>query len=105
MLHYFGCDAYNPALESNDTRRFVMDWQRSLAPGVILITLSGCSSIATPDWINPGSAQAQQTRALRYDPYPDNEAGPAMVGVRPREYEIPPPEPSRARWYLGNWGQ
>ena len=82
-----------------------MDWWRSLAVGLILLMLGGCCSIATPDWMDPGPAKVQQTRALRYDPYPDNEAGPAMVGVRPREYEIPPPEPSRARWYDGNWGQ
>ena len=77
-----------------------------LAVGVLALTFpAGCKSVAEPCWLHPGPAQQQQTRALRYDPYPENEAGPAMVGVRPRAYEKPPPEPSRARWCLGNWGQ
>jgi hypothetical protein len=72
---------------------------------LLLTTLSGCAGTAGPNWLHPGTAKAQQNRALRYDPYPEGEAGPMMVGVRPREYDKPPPEPSRARWQLGNWGQ
>jgi hypothetical protein len=76
------------------------------AAGVLILTaLGGCSTTACPCLCHPGSAQVQQARALRYDPYPENESGPAMVGVRPREYEKPPPETSRARWTLGKWGQ
>ncbi len=70
-----------------------------------IFALAGCRDIAGPCWLRPGAAQSQQNRALRYDPYPENEAGPAMIGVRPRGYQKPPPEPSRARWELGNWGQ
>lgn len=78
----------------------------SLATGLmILIALGGCKSVAKPDLTHPGTAQTQQTRALRYDPYPENEPGPALVGARPREYQTPPPETSRSRWFLGNWGQ
>ena len=73
--------------------------------GLIFIDLAGCSSIARPSLAHPGSAPVQQTRAVRFDPYPENEPGPVMVGVRPREYEKPIAEPSRARWHLGNWGQ
>ncbi len=78
-----------------------------LPPVVLLIgtSLAGCKGVAGPCWLHPGSAQAQQARALRYDPYPENETGPKMPGVRPREYDRPPPEPSRARWQLGHWGQ
>jgi hypothetical protein len=71
----------------------------------ILSALAGCCSTAGPDWAHPGGADVQQKRALRFDPYPENEPGPALTGVRPREYEDPPPETSRARWTLGNWGQ
>jgi hypothetical protein len=64
--------------------------------------LVGCagpnSSIAPPPLFRPGTAATQQNRALRYDPYPENEPGPAMVGVRPREYVKPIPEVDRARW-------
>lgn len=77
-----------------------------LAVGLLLLTaMSGCKSTAGPSWLHPGSAPMQQARALRYDPYPENEPSPGMAGVRPREYEKPPPEPSRARWQLGGWGQ
>jgi hypothetical protein len=77
-----------------------------LAAGLmILIALGGCKTTAKPDLTHPGSTPTQQARALRYDPYPENEPGPPMVGTRPREYQVPPPEPSRARWFLGNWGQ
>jgi hypothetical protein len=70
----------------------------------ILIAPAGCCHTARPDWAHPGGTEVQQKRALRYDPYPENEPGPALTGVRPREYESPPPETSRARWTKGNWG-
>jgi hypothetical protein len=77
-----------------------------VAVGLLTLTvLGGCKGTAGPCWCHPGPAPTQQTRALRYDPYPENEAGPAMVGVRPREYQKPPPEASRARWEIGKWGQ
>jgi hypothetical protein len=70
-----------------------------------LFGLAGCQSTAMPSLAHPGSTQTQQNRAVRYDPYPDSEMGPTMVGVRPREYQNPIPEPARARWQLGNQGQ
>jgi hypothetical protein len=77
-----------------------------LAAGLLIgVGLSGCKSTAGPSLFHPGVAQAQQNRALRYDPYPENESGPTMVGVRPRDYQKPPSEASRARWFLGKWGQ
>jgi len=78
----------------------------SFAAGLLLmVVFCGCSSIAPPSWSHPGSEAVQRRRALRYDPYPENEIGPPVVGVRPREYDKPPPEASRARWFLGNWEQ
>ena len=78
----------------------------ALAAGLMcLIAFGGCRSLARPDWTHPGSAKVQQDRALRYDPYPESGPGPALVGARPRGYQIAPPEPSRARWFLGRWGQ
>ncbi len=75
------------------------------AAALLLISTAGCIHTGGPQWLHPGSAKCQQNRALRYDPYPENEPGPTMVGVRPREYQMPPPEPSRARWQLGKWGE
>lgn len=77
-----------------------------LAAGLILAGLAGCAHTAAPNWVQPGTTQAQQARPLRYDPYALNETGaPAMTGDRPREFDKPPPEASRARWEIGNWGQ
>jgi len=69
---------------------------------VMFLVLAGCQSTAQPSLTHPGSAQVQQNRAVRFDPYPENETGPTMVGVRPRGYENPIPEPARSRWQLGN---
>jgi hypothetical protein len=33
----------------------------------------------------------QQARAEVFEPYPENDAGPAVVGGRPREYQDPRP--------------
>jgi hypothetical protein len=77
---------------------------RLAAALLLLVACWGCSSIAMPDWAHPGSAEVQRRRALQYDPYLESEPGPAIPGVRPREYDKPPPEPSRARWFLGKWG-
>ena len=83
-----------------------MKGQMFFAVALLTLTaLGGCKGTAGPCWLHPGSAQEQRARALRYDPYPENEPGPSMAGVRPREFEKPPPEPSRARWQDGGWGQ
>jgi hypothetical protein len=78
-----------------------------LAVGALVFVASGigCKGTAGPSWFHPGSAGVQQSRALRFDPYPENDIGPNVDGARPRGYEKPPPEPSRARWTIGGWGQ
>ena len=72
---------------------------------VLLLGLTGCKSLAEPNWLHPGADSVQRSRALRYDPYPENDAGPTVVGSRPRGYQKELPETSRGRWFLGNWGQ
>lgn len=76
-----------------------------IAGFLCLMTTTGCQHLARPTWTKPGGTNAQRAQALRYDPYPESEPGPALVGARPRGYEVAPPEPSRARWELGDWGQ
>jgi len=70
---------------------------------LFLSALGGCKGVEMPSLFHPGSGEVQRARALRYDPYPDNDIGPAVTGVRPRDYDKPPPEPSRARWHLNQW--
>ena len=51
----------------------------------------------------PGSVDYQRTAAQLHDPYPDPDAGPAIVGGRPREFQKPLAEPVRNSWLWDNW--
>lgn len=68
-------------------------WAAALA---VTVTTLGC--VAPPRWVGPGPAAYQRRKAERFDPFPDNDAGPAIVGARPREFDKPLAEPNRARW-------
>jgi len=57
----------------------------------------GCARWAGPNWRHPGTAQAQQLRALQFDPYPEEDLGPSLEGARPMEFLHPPPDIQRAR--------
>lgn len=65
--------------------------------GLLLLSTTGCY-VEPPIIFNPGDLKYQRTRAGRYDPFPDPQAGPAIPEARPREYANPPPEASRSRW-------
>lgn len=76
----------------------------AVALGAILaLFAAGCRGVAMPNLGYPGPAAYQQSRAQRYDPYPENDAGPAIDGGRPRDYQTPVAEPSRARWNARTW--
>jgi len=68
---------------------------RFLLVGLVLLT--GCQSMARPQWVDPTPLSRQQARAQQFDPFPENEPGPAIVGGRPREFDRAVPEPLRAR--------
>jgi hypothetical protein len=72
--------------------------------GLILValSLSGCASMC-PDWLRPGPIQYQRYNAMLHDPYPDNDAGPEVVGGRPREFQKPLAEPARNRYLRDVW--
>lgn len=71
----------------------------SLAAGLLLLNLMvGCKSTAPPSLLHPRSADVQQKRAERYDPYPETNVGPGMAETRPRDYQNPPAETTRSRW-------
>jgi hypothetical protein len=63
----------------------------------LLFMLSACAGcgLATPNVVHPGSEAYQQARARVFEPYPENEPGPPVVGARPREYQNPVAEPDR----------
>lgn len=81
---------------------------RPLAIAVLVVgslAVAGCSTLGRPDWLYPGPAQLQQRRAVRFDPYLQDDIAPSqlrlplMDGSRPRDFLEPVPEVKRARWW------
>jgi hypothetical protein len=62
-----------------------------------LVPLAACSpTVVKPQLCNPGWAQQQRARAVQFDPYPQNDVGPEIVGGRPPDFAVPPNEVERA---------
>ncbi len=81
---------------------------RILALIALLVVLPPCCGCVTqvggfalPNFSHPGTEAAQQARAQVYEPYPENEPGPPVVGARPREYQDPKAEVLRVQPRLG----
>ena len=74
---------------------------RVLLLGAVLAT-SGCQHL-WPNLGQPGHRDVQRQRAVVHDPFPDNEAGPEIVGGRPRNFDRPLPEPVRNRAFSDGW--
>ncbi len=80
-----------------------MKLKSALASLMILATVvaMGCKSeggryaASKKTWRQPGTIHQQQIRATVHDPYPDQDAGPDVVGGRPRDYQQPLAEPVR----------
>ncbi len=76
-----------------------------LVAGGCAVLLAGCAG-SRWNFFRPGTVQQQQLRATVHDPYTDVDAGPEVVGGRPRDYMQPLPEPVRNRIYAdsaNNW--
>jgi hypothetical protein len=74
---------------------------------VVVLTLTGCGigqGQLRQQVFRPGPARYQQERAVKFDPYSEQEryAGPRDSTSRPRDYYQPNPEPTRGRWL--DWG-
>jgi hypothetical protein len=69
-----------------------------------MAVLSGCRSTQTPT-LDPGPLAYQRYNAQRYDPFPEPDTAPEIVGARGREYDRPVAQPSRARWDPRTWVQ
>ena len=78
---------------------------RHLSVVLVLLSASGCASLGKPDWLDPGPARAQQRKAVRFDPYLQDDIAPSslriplMDGTRPRDFAVPVPDVRRARWW------
>jgi|MDTA01.2.fsa_nt_gb hypothetical protein len=72
---------------------------------VALLASIGCRSLARPKWLEPGPSMNQQRRAVRFDPYLQDDTAPAILrvplndGTRPRDFAEPMPEVERSRWW------
>ena len=54
----------------------------------ILISFS-CGCHVNRDLGPPGDMNTQRTRALLHDPFPANDIGPDIEGIRPRGFDLP----------------
>jgi hypothetical protein len=63
------------------------------------IAIAGCHSIRMPNFAQPGTAQQQRADAERWDPYPDPDAGPPVLGGRPIGFTRPLNEAEWSRRY------
>lgn len=61
----------------------------------VMFSTAGCANYSAPRWFNPGPAEYQRAEAEIYDPYPDPDTGPEIVGGRPLDYGHPTPEAER----------
>ncbi len=61
------------------------------------LSLSGCRGLYCPTLQGPGTADEQRKWAQRYDPYPESQVGPDVLGGRPREFDVTRSETQRAR--------
>lgn len=65
---------------------------------VMVVMLTACSpTIRMPRLESPGTAGFQRHNAEQFDPYPQNDMGPPIVGGRPPDYAVPRPAVERAR--------
>ncbi|MEI8375439.1 MAG: hypothetical protein WCJ35_21680 [Planctomycetota bacterium] len=72
------------------------------ALSIVLPACRGPDRLATPNLIPPfGSVDHQQARAQVFEPFPENEPGPPVVGARPREYQDPRAEVLRVQPRIG----
>lgn len=72
----------------------------ALGLALAAVGVAGCSSaIRYPRWGSPGPASYQRYVATQFDPYPQADVGPEVVGGRPRDYAVPPDEVTRSRQY------
>ena len=66
----------------------------------LLGTSGGCSpKVQKPSLFHPGPAEYQRQNAVIHDPYPLDDVGPPIVGGRPRGFQKPEDEVSRARQF------
>lgn len=59
--------------------------------------LPGCARLMANKLQAPGTWQQQRSRAIYFDPFPSADAGPPVMGLRPRGYDRPLPEAEQSQ--------
>jgi hypothetical protein len=79
----------------------------TLLIAALLFVISGCGPFfGLPSICEPASESQKLTRATKFDPYPDPNMGPAIVGGRPEGFMNPRPEASDfAKRGMPPWAQ
>jgi hypothetical protein len=67
----------------------------------LLCWVPGCCQPRRPIFGPQGTVQQQRLSGSVFDPFADNQAGPEIVGGRPREYQQPWSEAQRSRSVWG----
>jgi len=60
----------------------------------VCCAMVGCRNMF---WWNRGPVEAQRQWSQAFDPFPDPDIGPEVVGARPEEFAEPIAEPLRSR--------
>ncbi len=71
-----------------------------------LLAIVGCGPFfGLPSICEPGSESQKLADAKKFDPYPDPNMGPAVVGGRPEGFMHPRPDPDITKLPLPPWAQ
>ena len=62
---------------------------RLLSVVCLISVIAGCH--LRPEFGPPGTIGVQRSRAVLNDPFPSDELGPEILGVRPRGFDLPEP--------------
>jgi hypothetical protein len=79
------------------TTRFRRSVQLGLTVAVFCWFQTGC--YLKPNWGSPGTIGDQRSRAVLFDPYPNNDLGPPVISGRPLGFERPMPEAEQNQYY------
>lgn len=59
--------------------------------------IPGCARLMANKLQAPGTWQQQRSRAIYFDPFPSADAGPPVMGLRPRGFDRPLPEAEQSQ--------
>jgi hypothetical protein len=82
--------------------RFPLRWLLVGVACCALLSVSGCMT-QRANISMPGTIDVQRRRAVRLDPYPNQEIAPEIVGGRPREFDEDRSEANRAKLLREMW--